>query len=78
MGEVCTIVATVDRVREKHPRPRLSVVEVFLVDETGALQLAFFKQPWIARELAPGDRLAVIGKVEFAYGFKQMSSPHYE
>lgn len=78
LGEVCTIVATVDRVREKHPRPRLSVVEVFLVDETGALQLAFFKQPWIARELAPGDRLAVIGKVEFAYGFKQMSSPHYE
>ena len=78
LGEVCTIVATVDRVREKHPRPRLSVVEVFLVDETGALQLAFFKQHWIARELAPGDRLAVIGKVEFAYGFKQMSSPHYE
>lgn len=78
LGEVCTIVATVDRVVEKRPRPRLSVVEVSLVDDTGVLQVAFFKQPWIAQQLAAGDRLAVMGKVEFAYGFKQMSAPHYE
>lgn len=78
LGEVCTIVATVDRVTLKHPRPRLSVVEVSLVDDTGVLQLAFFKQPWLAKQLSRGDRLAVQGKVEFSYGFKQMSSPHYE
>ena len=78
IGQVCTVVATVERVVEKHPRPRLSVVEVSLVDDTGLMQLAFFKQPWIARQLAAGDRLAVMGKVEFSYGFKQMASPHYE
>ena len=78
LGQVCTIAATVDRVVEKRPRPRMSVTEVHLVDETGVLQVAFFKQPWIARDIAAGDRLAVMGKVEFAYGFKQMSSPHYE
>lgn len=78
LGQVATVVATVNRVREKHPRPRLSVVEVSLVDGTGVLQVAFFKQPWIARDLSQGDRLAVMGKVEFAYGFKQMSSPHFE
>ncbi|WP_308622482.1 ATP-dependent DNA helicase RecG [uncultured Enorma sp.] len=78
LGEVCTVVATVDRVREKRPRPKLSVVEVSLIDATGVLQIAFFKQPWIAQQLAAGDRLAVMGKVEFSYGFKQMSSPHYE
>lgn len=78
IGEVCTVVATVDRVREKRPKPRLSVVEVSLLDGTGVLQVAFFKQPWIAQQLKTGDRLAVMGKVEFSYGFKQMSSPHYE
>lgn len=78
IGEVATVVATVDRVSEKHPRPRLSVTEVYLVDETGVMQAAFFKQPWIARDLHPGDRIAVMGKVEFAYGFKQMSGPQYE
>lgn len=78
LGAVCTVVATVDRVREKRPKPRLSVVEVSLLDETGVMQVAFFKQPWIAQQLKAGDRLAVMGKVEFSYGFKQMNSPHYE
>lgn len=78
LGQVCTIAATVDRVVEKRPRPRMSVTEVYLVDETGVLQVVFFKQPWIARDIAAGDRLAVMGKVEFAYGFKRMSAPHFE
>ncbi|MBM6775899.1 ATP-dependent DNA helicase RecG [Collinsella tanakaei] len=78
LGQVCTIVATVDRVVEKRPRPRMTVTEVYLVDATSVLQVAFFKQPWLSRDLKAGDRLAVMGKVEFAYGFKQMSSPHYE
>ena len=78
LGQVCTIVATVDRVVEKRPRPRMTVTEVHLIDQTGVLQVAFFKQPWISRELKQGDRLALMGKVEFAYGFKQMASPHYE
>lgn len=79
IGEVCTIVGTVDKVSNRPTSKRgMTVTEVFLLDETGVLKIAFFKQPWIARELAQGDRLAVIGKVEFAYGFKQMASPHYE
>lgn len=78
IGSVSTIVGTVDRVSEKRPRPRMVVTEVFLVDETGVLQLAFFKQPWLSRDIKRGDRLAVMGKVEFAYGFKQMTSPLFE
>ncbi len=78
IGSVATIVATIDRVREKRTRTRMSIIEVFLVDDTGAMQLAFFKQPWLARQLEAGMRLAVMGKVEFAFGFKQMSSPHFE
>lgn len=78
LGEVCTVVAQVDRVALKHPRPRLTVVEIMLVDDTGVLRLSFFKQPWMAKQFAQGDRLAVQGKVEFSYGFKQMASPHVE
>ena len=79
LGEVCTIVATVDKVGNKPTRKRgMTVTEVYLLDDTGALKVAFFKQPWIAQQLARGDRLAVMGKVEFAYGFKQMASPHFE
>ena len=78
IGTVCTIIATVDRIVQKQPRPRMQVTEVSLIDETGVLQVAFFRQPWIAQQLKQGDRLAVMGKVEFAYGFKQMASPHFE
>ena len=78
IGCTCTIVATVDRIVQKQPRPRMQVTEVSLVDETGVLQVAFFRQPWIAQQLKVGDRLAVMGKLEFAYGFKQMASPHFE
>ena len=78
LGAVCTVVATVDKVQERRPRPRMVVTQVFLADETGILQVAFFKQPWLSRQIKPGMRLAVMGKVEFAYGFKQMASPHFE
>ena len=78
IGCVCTVIATVDRVVNKQPRPRMQVTEVSLVDDTGVLQVAFFRQPWIAQQFKKGDRIAVMGKVEFAYGFKQMASPHFE
>ena len=79
IGEVSTIVGTVDSVANRPTSKHgMIVTEVFLVDASGVLKIAFFKQPWIAREFAVGDRVAVIGKVEFAYGFKQMTSPQYE
>ncbi len=78
IGYTCTVAATVDRVTEKRPRRGLLVTEVSLVDETGVLVATFFKQPWIARELARGDRVAVMGKVEFNYGFKRMTAPLHE
>ena len=51
IGTVCTIIATVDRIVQKQPRPRMQVTEVSLVDETSVLQVAFFRQPWIAQQL---------------------------
>ena len=61
IGTACTIVATVDRTVQKQPRPRMQVTEVSLVDETGVLQVAFFRQPWIAQQFKRGDRLALMG-----------------
>lgn len=77
LGEVCTVVATVDKVSNKRT-PKMAVTEVYLLDETGVIKAAFFKQPWVAKQLQQGDVLALYGKVEFAYGFKEMASPHFE
>ena len=78
VGEQATVVGSVDKVTLKRPRPRLQIVEVALVDATGVLVCAFFKQPWLAEQIHVGDTLAVSGKVTFAYGFKQMTPQFHE
>ena len=51
LGEVATIVGTVDKVSSRPTSKRgMTVTEVFVVNDTGVLKVAFFKQPWIARE----------------------------
>lgn len=78
VGQEATVVGTVDKVSLKFPRPRMQVVEVYVVDDTGVIEATFFRQPWIAKELMRGDRVALSGKVTFAYGFKQMRAPFHE
>lgn len=52
IGTVCTIIATVDRIVQKQPRPRMQVTEVSLVDETGVLQVAFSASPGLPSSLS--------------------------
>ena len=78
VGTDATIVATVDRVELKRPRPRMQIVELSVVDATGVLVATFFRQPWIAEQVHVGDRVALSGKVEFSYGFKRMKAPFHE
>ncbi|MDO4798137.1 MAG: ATP-dependent DNA helicase RecG [Coriobacteriales bacterium] len=78
VGTDATVVGTVDRVVLKRPRPRMQIVEVYVVDETGVLVATFFRQPWIAEQLSQGDVVALSGKVTFGYGFKQLKAPFYE
>ena len=78
VGSEVTIVAGVDKVTLKRPKPRLQIVEVALVDATGVIMCVFFKQPWLAEQLHVGDVLAVSGKVTFAYGFRQMRPQFHE
>ncbi len=75
IGSELTIVAEVHEVKLKTPRPRLSLVEISLVDDTGILIVTVFRQPWLINRLSVGDRLAVAGKLEFDFGFKRMTNP---
>ncbi|MBM6676679.1 ATP-dependent DNA helicase RecG [Olsenella uli] len=78
VGTDATVVARVDRVQTKRPRPRLQIVELSVMDETGVLVATFFRQPWVAEQVREGDVVALSGKVTFGYGFKQMKGPFYE
>ncbi|WP_240307419.1 ATP-dependent DNA helicase RecG [Thermophilibacter mediterraneus] len=78
VGQEVTVVARVDRVSLKRPRPRMQIVELSVIDDTGVLVASFFRQPWIAEQVKAGDTVALSGRVEFSYGFKRMKSPFHE
>ncbi len=78
IGSQCTLAARVYEVKRKNPRPRLSLVEVSLVDDTGVIIATCFNQPWMADRLKPGMDVTVAGAVEFNYGFKRMTNPLIE
>ncbi len=78
IGEQAMVVGTVHEVRRVRPRPRLDIVEASIVDETGVLMAVWFRQPWMARRLSKGMRVAVGGTVGFDYGFKRITSPMLE
>ena len=78
VGSEVTVVGTVDKVELKRPRPHLTVVELYVFDQTGVLSASFFGQPWLAEQVKRGDKVALSGKVEFAYGFKRMRAPFHE
>ena len=78
VGAEVTVLGTVDKVELKFPRPRMQIVNLFVLDETGVVEATFFKQPWIAEQVHKGDVVALSGKVTFGYGFKQMKAPFYE
>ena len=78
VGQEVTVVGQVDRITLKRPRPRMQIVEMYVIDPTGVIQATFFRQPWIADQVHEGDTIALSGKVTFAYGFKQMKAPFHE
>lgn len=78
LGSEVTVVGTVDKVTVKRSRPRMSLVELMVVDETGVLKAVFFKQPWVADQIHKGDIVALSGKVTYDFGFRQMKTPFFE
>ena len=78
VGQEVTVVGTVDKITLKKPRPRMQIVEMYVLDQTGVIQATFFRQPWLVDQIHVGDVVALSGKVTFAYGFKQMKAPFHE
>ncbi|MBQ9058029.1 MAG: ATP-dependent DNA helicase RecG [Atopobiaceae bacterium] len=78
VGSELTVLAQIQALREKRPKPRLHILELDVSDGTELLRVVFFRQPWLAKQFSQGDWLALSGKIAFSYGFKEMNSPLVE
>lgn len=68
-GEKATVAGTILSFREKVAgKRRLKILTALVGDGTGFLQVSWFNQAFLKKELQPGRRIFVTGKVAYAYG----------
>jgi ATP-dependent DNA helicase RecG len=80
-GVQATVIGTVTSIAPKITRfKKMKLTEATIRDDTGTgLRLTWFNQPFVARQLHKGDRVAVAGMVKSAYGgMLEMQNPHHE
>ncbi len=79
-GETATVSGTIVNLHEQSGRRSLSILTAFLNDGTGILQVTWFNQKYLKKQLRPGRHVFVSGKPTYAYGGQgafAMSQLHY-
>ena len=75
VGEQAMVMVTVDRAHSVQARSRRRFVSVDVSDGQTSMSLTFFNQPWRERQLKPGMRAVVFGKLEVFKGRRGMTNP---
>jgi ATP-dependent DNA helicase RecG len=74
-GAEVTLVGTVRNLAKKQPRRNLRILEVRVVDGSGAWVCTWFNQPWHAQKLTVGTVAAFSGKLAWKAGRLGMANP---
>ena len=77
-GKAILVCGTVASVQEMRPRRGLFILKVMVSDGTGAAELVWFNQAFKKRQFHVGLTLTAFGKMEWAYGRRQMNTPDTE
>ncbi len=77
-GAVETVRGVLGSVSKKQPKKGLLLVTATLSDATGSIQLTWFNQRHLAKQLRPGSEVIACGKVERKFHQTQMNSPELE
>lgn len=77
VGEIATVKAKVARIG-RATKGRVAATEASLRDASGALQVVWFGNPYIANSVGVGDEMILSGKITVFNGRKQMQNPEYE
>jgi len=80
-GVQATVIGTVSSIAPKITKyKKMKLTEATIRDDAGAgIRVIWFNQPFVARQLHKGDRVAVAGLVKSGYGgMLEMQNPHHE
>ena len=76
--EEAVVYGEVVGLKEIHPRRSMSILNVMIVDDTGAVVLTYFNQPWKADLFHRSKHVLAYGKVEYGYNRNQISNAEIE
>ncbi len=79
-GQEVTIIATVKSKskRQAGKTRNKQIFELVVSDDSGALRVAWFNQPWMAKNFQEGDQVVLSGKVDQYLGRFTLNSPEWE
>jgi len=77
-GVTAACFGTVLAVQEKKPRRGLTVTTVNMTDGEAPFAAVWFNQPYVTKQMVPGARVIVSGRVNRAYGTVQIRAADYE
>jgi ATP-dependent DNA helicase RecG len=77
-GEVVTIRGEVEDFKNQYTRGRFTIQRAKVRDETGTIEVVWFNQPYLTKNISTGDKISLSGKVDIKVGKLQLGSPDYE
>jgi ATP-dependent DNA helicase RecG len=78
-GTASSVRGHLQRVRTQSLRGGKTLISAVLEDETGAIDLIWFNQPWVSRELSKGEgEIIAFGTVKMGKNRLEMASPEWE
>jgi len=77
-GEIVTIRGEVKEIKNQYTRGRLTIQKAEISDDTGSLDIIWFNQPYLVKNIQNTDKISLSGKIEEKMGKLQMNSPEFE
>ncbi len=77
-GEEVTIVGVIHKTHTRDARSGMKITTSTIADGTGYITATWFNQPYLQKQLRPGKRIAVSGKVNQYLGKLTFQSPVWE
>lgn len=79
VGEIVTIIGQIQKIKNRYLfRRRLTLTEAKISDETGELDVIWFNQPYLLKNLALGATVSLSGKISAKKKKLILASPAYE
>ena len=77
-GQAVTVQAEILGVASQRTRHRRTLVKAQIGNEKGFIEAVWFNQPYLAKQLKPGDVYIFSGKVKTGFGRPSLQSPAFE